>query len=71
MNKSVMVLLLGWLFSLSVWAGQSPQGNDSAYRLAPGDEVEIRGVWRAGSVDEVQGSIPVATSITPIWVRCC
>lgn len=42
MKKSVMVLLLGWLFSLSVWAGQSPQDNDSAYRLAPGDEVEIR-----------------------------
>ncbi|MGL5567518.1 MAG: polysaccharide biosynthesis/export family protein, partial [Plesiomonas sp.] len=37
-----MVLLLGWLFSLSVWAGQGSQGNDSAYRLAPGDEVEIR-----------------------------
>ncbi|BCK65596.1 capsular polysaccharide biosynthesis protein [Aeromonas caviae] len=42
MNKSVMVLLLGCLFSLSGWAGQDPLNTQQVYRLAAGDEVEIR-----------------------------
>lgn len=42
MNKRVMVLLLGWLCSLSVWAGQGALDSQSGYRLAPGDEVDIR-----------------------------
>lgn len=41
MNKSVMVLLLGCLFSLSGWAGQDPLNTQQVYRLAAGDEVEI------------------------------
>jgi protein involved in polysaccharide export with SLBB domain len=42
MNKTVMVLLLGCLYSLSGWAGQDSLDTQPAYRLAAGDEVEIR-----------------------------
>lgn len=42
MNKTVMVLLLGCLYSLSGWAGQDHLDTQPAYRLAAGDEVEIR-----------------------------